>query len=185
MTAHPHHPPAPLQRVVPSRAARLGDWLMAAALRLLDGPVRQTRPDPGSRPQAYIHHSALIRRIFNPLSVRGGTDAVLFVRGRTSGKRLAVPMDPPFEWEGVRYLVSPMGNSHWARNLRAAGQGELRIGGRLEQFRAVELQGAERDAIVTAYAATITCACRLYLRRLPHPADHPVFRIDPPSAGRE
>ncbi len=185
MTADPHDLPAPPHPVPPSGAARLGEWLMAAAMQLLDGPIRHTRAGPGSSPRAYIHHNGLIRRIFNPLSVRGGTDAVLFVRGRKSGKRLAVPMDPPFEWDGVRYLVSPMGDSHWARNLRAAGEGELRLGGQLEPFRAVELQGTERDAIVTAYTATITCACRFYMRRLPDPADHPVFRIDPPPTGRK
>lgn len=131
------------------------------------------------RPGRYVHHGALLRRVFNPLMVLLGRSAVLFVRGRKSGKRLAVPMDPPFEWQGTRYLVSPLGDTHWARNLRAAGEGALRIHRHLEGFRAVELQGAERDAIVTAYANTITCGCREYLEKLPDPADHPVFRIEP------
>jgi len=120
----------------------------------------------------------LMRRVFNPIMVLIGRSAVLFVRGRTSGKRLAVPMDPPFSWQGTRYLVSPLGDTHWARNLRAAGEGELRIHHRVERFRATELHGAERDAIVTAYANTITCGCRAYLKQLPDPADHPVFRIE-------
>lgn len=120
-----------------------------------------------------------MRRVLNPLMVRFRASPVLFVRGRRSGKRRSVPMDPPFEWEGTRYLVSPMGDTHWARNLRAAGEGELRIGRHLDEFRAVELHGAERDAIVRAYAATITCGCRRYMRLLPDPADHPVFRIEP------
>ena len=131
------------------------------------------------RPGRYVHHGALLRRVINPLMVLIGSDAVLFVRGRKSGRRLAVPMDPPFEWQGTRYLVSPLGDTHWARNLRAAGEGELRIHRRIERVRAVELQGAERDAIVTAYANTITCGCLDYLKMLPDPADHPVFRLDP------
>ena len=131
------------------------------------------------RPQRYVHHNAITRRVFDPLVVLLHTTPVLFVRGRKSGKRLAVPMDPPFTWEGRWYLVSPMGNGHWARNLRAAGEGELRIGRSHERFRAVELQGDERDAIVTAYAATITCGCRRYLKLLPDPTDHPVLRIEP------
>jgi hypothetical protein len=132
-------------------------------------------------PRRYIHQSAVIRRVFNPLVVLLHTDPVLFVRRRRSGKRLAVPMDPPFERDGIRYLVSPLGDGHWARNLRAAGEGELSIGRHHERFRAVELEGAERDAIVRAYAATITCGCRRYMRQLPDPADHPVFRIEPPA----
>jgi hypothetical protein len=141
----------------------------------------ETNPDGAAagRPGRFVHHGALMRRVFNPIMVMIGRATVLYVCGRKTGKRLSVPMDPPFEWEGTRYLVSPLGDTHWARNLRAAGKGELRIRGHLERFRAVELQPAERDAIVTAYGKTITCGCQEYLRKLPDPADHPVFRIEP------
>jgi hypothetical protein len=133
------------------------------------------------RPGRYVHHGALMRRVANPIMVATGIGiTVLYVRGRRSGRRLPVPMDPPFEWQGTRYLVSPLGDTHWARNLRAAGEGQLRSDGRLVRFRAVELRGADRDAIVTAYANTITCGCREYLKMLPDPADHPVFRIESP-----
>jgi hypothetical protein len=141
----------------------------------------ETNPNGAAagRPGRYVHHGAFMRRVFNPLRVLIGSQTVLYVRGRRSGKRLSVPMDPPFEWDGKGYLVSPLGDTHWARNLRAAGEGELRIRRRTEPFRAVELHGAERDAIVTAYANTITCGCQRYMRQLPDPADHPVFRIEP------
>ena len=147
------------------------------------GKLEKMEVDPrgaaAGRPGRYVHHGALLRRVFNPIMVLAGSDAVVFVRGRKSGKRLAVPMDPPFSWHGTRYLVSPLGDTHWARNLRAAGEGELRVHHQLERFRAVELHGAERDAVVTAYANTITCGCKTYLAQLPDPADHPVFRIEP------
>lgn len=130
----------------------------------------------------FIHHNLVFRRLMNPLMVRLGRFSVLYVRGRRSGRRLAVPMDPPFEWKGVRYLVAPLGDCHWARNLRAAGQGELRIGRQLERFQAVELQGLEHDAIVAAYALNTDSGCLGYLRKLPDPADHPVFRLEPPAA---
>ena len=136
------------------------------------------------RPGRYVHHGVLMRRLFNPIMVLFGRVTVLFVRGRTNGKRLAVPMDPPFTWQGTRYLVSPLGDTPWARNLRAAGEGELRIHRQLQRFRAVELHGAERDAIVAAYANTITCGCRMYLDQLSDPADHPVFRIGPMDDNR-
>ena len=126
-----------------------------------------------------IHQNLVMRRVLNPLVVLLGRAPVLYVRGRRSGKRRAVPMDPPFEWEGSRYLVSPLGDGNWARNLRAVGEGELRIGHQIEHFRADELHGAEHDAVVTAYANTIICGCRRYMRMLPDPADHPVFRIEP------
>ena len=138
----------------------------------------ETIHDAAGHVRHFVHHGALLRRVLNPISVALGTDAVLFVRGRTSGKRLAVPMDPPFEWEGVRYLVSPLGETHWARNVRAAGEGEIRVRGRTDRFRAVELAGVEHDRIVAAYARTITCGCQMYLKKLPDPADHPVFRLE-------
>lgn len=143
--------------------------------------TKQPTGPAASHPGPFIHHNAIFRRVLNPVMVRLGTSAVLYVRGRKSGKRLAVPMDPPFEWDGTPYLVSPMGDTHWVRNLRAAGEGELRIHRHLDRFRAVELHGRERDRIVTAYANTITCGCRRYLRMLPDPADHPVFRIERPA----
>jgi hypothetical protein len=104
---------------------------------------------------------------------------LLVVRGRKSGKLLTVPMDPPFEWHGTRYLVSPRGQTHWVRNLRAAGEAELRTRRGLEHIRTAEVQGPEHDAVVETHANTITCNCKRYLTLLPDPADHPVFRIEP------
>ena len=140
------------------------------------------------RPRPYIHRSALLRRVVNPivlfLASRGRTPggrtiAVLVVPGRRSGKPRQVPMDPPFEYQGRRYLVSPSGDTYWVRNLRAAGEADLRLDGRAQHIRALELEGAERDEIVTAYAAGLTCDCRIGMAKLPDPADHPTFRIEP------
>jgi hypothetical protein len=115
----------------------------------------------------------------NPIMVAFRRRTVLVVRGRRTGKLLAVPMDPPYEWHGTRYLVSPRGQTHWARNLRAAGEADLRTRRGLEHVRTVEVHGPERDAVVESYASTITCNCRRYMTLLPDPADHPVFRIEP------
>lgn len=158
--------------------------VVAAGVGLLSAVVVWRRVDVldrlvADRPRPYIHQTFVIRRLLNPIAVLLGSDTVLFVRGRRSGKVRSVPMDPPFEYEGRRYLVSPLGDTHWARNLRAAGGGELRIDRHREPFRAIELEGAERDAIVTAYATSITCGCRHYMAKLPDPADHPAFRIEP------
>jgi deazaflavin-dependent oxidoreductase (nitroreductase family) len=140
------------------------------------------------RPRPYIHRSAFLRRVVNPIMLflasrdwtpGGRAIAVLVVPGRRSGKPRLVPMDPPFEHEGQRYLVSPSGDTYWARNLRASGEADLRLDGRVQHIRAFELEGAERDSIVTAYAAGLTCDCRIGMAKLPNPADHPTFRIEP------
>lgn len=82
------------------------------------------------------------------ISVYGSRN--LAVRGRKSGEWRIVPVNL-LPREGVRYLVAPRGETQWVRNLRAAGGGELRLGGRREPFRAVELGDAEKPPILRAY----------------------------------
>lgn len=136
------------------------------------------RGSPADRPARYVRPGAFLRKIANPIALALGRKTILVVRGRKTGKLLKVPMDPPFEWNGSRYLVSPRGETHWARNLRAAGEADLRTRRVLEHVRVVELQGTERDAVVKTYANTITCNCRRSMELLPDPGDHPVFRLE-------
>jgi deazaflavin-dependent oxidoreductase (nitroreductase family) len=77
---------------------------------------------------------------------------VLAVRGRTSGEWRTTPVNL-LELEGHRYLVSPRGEGQWVRNLRVAGTGELRVGNKVEPFRARELgeDDDEKVAVLRAY----------------------------------
>ncbi|HWJ98400.1 MAG TPA: nitroreductase/quinone reductase family protein [Acidimicrobiales bacterium] len=52
---------------------------------------------------------------------------------------------------GERYLVAPRGITEWVRNLRAAGQGELKVGRRVEAFRAEELADADKPPALREY----------------------------------
>lgn len=121
-----------------------------------------------------------MRRAFNAIAMRleiSGTRPVA-VRGRRSGAVHRVPLIP-VEVDGVRYLVSPRGETDWVRNLRAAGEGELQ--GRREgvrRFRATELPAAERAPIIDAYRRVAGRAVRSFFVEMPDPADHPVFRLD-------
>jgi hypothetical protein len=47
--------------------------------------------------------------------------------------------------------VSPRGEGQWVRNLRVAGTGELRVGKKVEVFRARELDDAEKVPVLRAY----------------------------------
>ncbi len=96
--------------------------------------------------------------------------------------------DRPFDLDGWRYLVAGGGETHWIRNLRAAGVGELRLGRDRTRFRAVELEGAERDRTVAAYRARQGRTVAPFFRALPELRDHPVFRVEPiidPSPQRQ
>src|SRR5512146_2082587 len=84
------------------------------------------------------------------LGVSAWGSRVLEVRGRTTGEPRRVPVNP-LELDGQRYLVAARGETHWVRNLRAAGEGRLLLGGRREQITAVELTDAEKEPILRAY----------------------------------
>jgi deazaflavin-dependent oxidoreductase (nitroreductase family) len=97
------------------------------------------------------------RHVFNPavelltklgVSVMGSR--VLAVRGRTSGEMRTTPVNL-LTFEGTRYLVSPRGETQWVRNIRVAGEGELRVGKKVEPFKARELTDDEKVPVLRAY----------------------------------
>jgi deazaflavin-dependent oxidoreductase (nitroreductase family) len=75
---------------------------------------------------------------------------VLYVRGRKSGELRSTPVNL-LTHDGNRYLVSPRGITQWVRNIRVAGEGELRVGRRTEQFVPTELADADKPVILRAY----------------------------------
>jgi deazaflavin-dependent oxidoreductase (nitroreductase family) len=130
-----------------------------------------------SRP--YVHSDFFISHVVNPLATWLGGPTLIVV-GRRSGRPISTPV-PPFPYHSARYLVSGGGETHWVRNLRAAGRGELRKGRMREVFQPVEVHGDEHDRVVTAYRARFGWRARNFFAALPDPADHPVFRIEPPG----
>lgn len=75
---------------------------------------------------------------------------VLTVRGRRSGEVRTTVVNL-FTYEGERYLLAPRGHTQWVRNLRAAGQGELRLGRRTQPFAAVEIDDAVKPPLIRLY----------------------------------
>ncbi len=67
--------------------------------------------------------NAVIRRLAEAGVSIAGTQA-LRVRGRKTGRQHAVVVNL-MSVDGVDYLVSPRGNTQWARNARAAGVVEV------------------------------------------------------------
>ncbi|MPZ00951.1 MAG: nitroreductase family deazaflavin-dependent oxidoreductase [Actinophytocola sp.] len=111
---------------------------------------------------------------------------VLGVRGRTSGQLRTVPVNP-IDVDGIRYLVSPRGHTQWVRNLRAAGECELRRGRSTRRYGATEIVDADKPAILRAYLARWEWQVRPYVngctadstdaKLLAAAARHPVFRL--------
>lgn len=116
-----------------------------------------TSPPPtGDR--RYVEVDRFTARVFNPvvawLTRRGLSlwgSRVLEVRGRSSGEWRSTPVNL-LGVAGADHLVAPRGETHWVRNLRVAGEGRLRLGRRVEQFRAVELvDDAAKATVLRAY----------------------------------
>jgi len=118
------------------------------------------------------------------LSVYGSR--VLEVKGRTSGQWRQTPVNL-MRYQDGEYLVAPRGQTQWVKNLRASGQGRLRLGGRTEPFSATELTDDEKPALLRAYLKKWKFEVGVFfdgvgpdssdaqLREIA--PDHPVFRL--------
>lgn len=146
-----------------------------------------------ARPAPYHKPSWFLAKVNNPvfaflagslgISVRGAR--VLAVPGRRSGVVRTNPVNL-LAHQGRRYLVAPRGQTQWARNLKAAGGGELRLGRKVEVIQVVALSDDEKPPVLQAYVrrwkmetgrffAVGPEASEAEFRRIA--ADHPVFRI--------
>jgi hypothetical protein len=129
---------------------------------------------------AYLKPNAFTKKVFNPIAMRTGMSGTerLAVKGRSSGEMKAIPVIP-VEHGGSRYLVSTRGESHWVKNVRAAG--EVEVGG--TPMRATELPVDQRDPVIAAYRKKAGRTVEGYWKKLPDASDHPVFRLDPTPRG--
>lgn len=97
--------------------------------------------------------SAVFDRVVTGLTSLGVSlwgSRVLSVRGRTTGEWRSTPVNV-LTVAGDRYLVAPRGHTQWVRNMRVAGKGRLRVGRRVETFRAEELVDDAKPVILRAY----------------------------------
>jgi deazaflavin-dependent oxidoreductase (nitroreductase family) len=75
---------------------------------------------------------------------------VLAVRGRNSGAVRTTPVNL-LTVDGQRYLVAPRGVTQWVRNIRAAGEADLRLGRRSEHVRVEEIADNAKAPLLRAY----------------------------------
>lgn len=147
----------------------------------------------GAVPEHYQRPGWFTAHVFNPL-VAGLTrlgvslygSRVLEVQGRKSGEWRQTPVNL-LRFDGADYLVSPRGQTQWVKNLRASGQGRLRVGRRVSTFTATELPEDERPEVLRAYLKKWKFEVGAFfagvgpdssadeLRRIS--PDHPVFRL--------
>ena len=112
---------------------------------------------------------------------------VLRVKGRKTGQWHSTPVNL-LTLDAHRFLVAPRGETQWVRNLRAAGAGELLVGRRVELFRAVEVPGEDKPAILRAYLKRWKAEVGVFFDGVSASSPeeeltrigprHPVFRLD-------
>ncbi|MET8773955.1 nitroreductase family deazaflavin-dependent oxidoreductase [Nocardia sp. NPDC004654] len=96
----------------------------------------------------------VMNRIFNWLPKLGisiANSRLLAVRGRKSGEWRTTMVNLLVDETGTRYLVAPRGHTQWVRNLRVAGEGELRLGRKVEAFTATEVADADKVPVLRVY----------------------------------
>ncbi|MCV7027961.1 nitroreductase family deazaflavin-dependent oxidoreductase [Mycobacterium sherrisii] len=111
------------------------------------GPPTSTRYEEPNR--AARAGNAVIRWLAESGVSIVGTRA-LRVRGRKTGQPRGVVVNL-LTVDGVDYLVSPRGNTQWARNVRAAGEVEIGPRWRRQRLRAVEVDDAAKPELLRRY----------------------------------
>ena len=130
-------------------------------------------------------------RASNPLSSRllrlglpAGPNVLLTIRGRTSGLPRSAPV-AVVELHGRRWIIGAYGDVQWVRNLRAAGEADIRVRGRDERVVARELDSVEATdfyaRILPTYVARLPWFGRLFARVL-FAVAAPEVRSDPERA---
>jgi deazaflavin-dependent oxidoreductase (nitroreductase family) len=122
------------------------------------------------------------------ISIAGTT--ALRVRGRKSGKPRAVVVNL-LTIDGAEYLVSPRGNTQWARNVRAAGVVEVGPRWRRRLAQVSEVGDAAKPEVLRRYLARWYWQVKAYVGGLtPDSTDEqllagaptiPVFALEPTS----
>jgi deazaflavin-dependent oxidoreductase (nitroreductase family) len=112
-----------------------------------------------TRVPAVVRWSNPITRALLRLGLPMGPNVLMTVRGRTSGEPRTAPIAVA-EIDGRRYVIGAYGEVHWVRFLRAAGEADIRMHGRTEHVRAIEL---DRDGARIFFGRTLPG----YINRFP------------------
>jgi hypothetical protein len=123
----------------------------------------------------------------NRLGLPLGTQHVLSIRGRRTGKWRSTPVSL-LTVDGRRYVCTGL-ETEWVKNARAVGWGTLSRGRRTERVRLVEVPVEERAAVLREFPRQVPHGVKYFERILGLPSDPeafaaaaprcPVFRFDP------
>jgi deazaflavin-dependent oxidoreductase (nitroreductase family) len=136
-----------------------------------------SRFDDGPWRHFYRVVNPVVKVLVQHFGARGTSDDLLrtlSVRGRRSGRIYQTPVRVTVN-DGRRFIMGMFSTAQWVKNLRAAGEAELRVGKAVERIRATEITGRERREFINAYARDPKQAKRLKF----------ALRADPAALGSE
>ena len=127
---------------------------------------------------AYLKPPWFTAKVFNRIAMATGVSntETLTITKRASGESQQIPV-VTVDVGGTRYLVSTRGESQWVKNVRANPTVTLSSKSGTATYVARETATSERPPILTAYQHKAGKVVDGYFRKLPDPADHPVFAL--------
>ena len=99
------------------------------------------RPSSGGRAPWFVRASTRLTNRLMRLGLPTGPNVLMTIRGRTSGLPRTAPV-AIVEIDGRRYILGAYGEVQWVRNLRSAGEADIRVHGRPEHVTVAELDHA-------------------------------------------
>jgi hypothetical protein len=129
---------------------------------------------------AYLKQPWFNREIINRFAMATGVvhSQTLTVTRRASKQPQTIPVTP-VAVGGVKYLVSTRGESQWVKNVRVDPIVTLKTRSGTTKYVAHETPVENRQPILIAYKVKAGKVVDGYFRKLPDPADHPVFTLTP------
>jgi deazaflavin-dependent oxidoreductase (nitroreductase family) len=112
----------------------------------------------------WLPYANRVVRALSRLGLPLGTVCVLTVPGRRSGEPRSTPVSP-LTVAGHRYVVAALPHSDWARNIRAAGHGELARGRRRSAVTLTEVTDpAQRREVMRAFPREVPGGVPFFVR---------------------
>jgi deazaflavin-dependent oxidoreductase (nitroreductase family) len=127
---------------------------------------------------AYLKPPWFTAKIFNRIAMATGISntETLTVTKRATEEPQQIPV-VTVDVGGTRYLVSTRGESQWVKNVRANPTVTLTTKSGAATYLAREIPVSQRQPILAAYQQKAGRVVEGYFRKLPDPADHPVFEL--------
>jgi hypothetical protein len=128
---------------------------------------------------AYLKPPWFTAKIFNKVAMATGVSGCeTLTVTRRSGAHRQLPVIT-VDVGGTKYLVSTRGESQWVKNVRATPKVILTTQAGAVPYLLKEVPVDQREPVLAAYRTKAGKTVEGYFRKLPNPADHPVFTLTP------